>query len=196
MRGFSMMSDEERQQIKQQHSKLYDGYAIGNVPSNMTPLTVYDAAQDKEGITVTANGEVKTYRNHNINEIAAKNLHYDEIDAAYDFDSPGPQQNMTQSNPGTKPYEFDSRGPGDENLGYNDYNQTTPPYDFDSQGPADPFYGGGYQTGDEGDGNNLKKDFEFDMVDFEDYIEGKDKENIEESVFKTIDMFKRFKKFN
>jgi hypothetical protein len=41
-----------------------------------------------------------------------------------------------------------------------------------------------------------KKDFEFDMVDFEDYIENKNKENIEESVFKTIDMFKRFKKFN
>jgi hypothetical protein len=39
-------------------------------------------------------------------------------------------------------------------------------------------------------------DFEFDMVDFEDYIEGEDKSNIEESVNKTIDMFKRFKKFN
>jgi len=101
MRGFSIMSDEERQQIKQQHSKLYDGYAVGNVQSNMTPLTVYDAAQDKGGITVTSNGDVKTYRNHNINEIAAKNLHYDEIDPAYEFDSPGP---------------------GDPNLGYDVYN--------------------------------------------------------------------------
>ena len=34
------------------------------------------------------------------------------------------------------------------------------------------------------------------MVDFEDYIEGEDKGNIEESVNKTIDMFKRFKKYN
>lgn len=90
MRGFSKMSDNERQQIKQQHSKVYDGYAIGNVPSNMTPLTVYDAAQDKVGITVTNQGEVKQYTNHNVNETAAKNFHYDEIDEPYSFKSKGP----------------------------------------------------------------------------------------------------------
>ena len=84
------MSDTERQQIKQQHSKVYDGYAIGNVPSNMTPLTVYDAAQDKVGITVTNKGEVKQYTNHNVNETAAKNFHYDEIDEPYSFKSKGP----------------------------------------------------------------------------------------------------------
>ena len=84
------MSDNERQQIKQQHSKVYDGYAIGNVPSNMTPLTVYDAAQDKVGITVTNQGEVKQYTNHNVNETAAKNFHYDEIDEPYSFKSKGP----------------------------------------------------------------------------------------------------------
>ena len=172
MRGFSMMSDEERKRIKQLHSTLYDGYAVGNVPTNMTPLTVYDAAQDKLGVTVTANGDVKQYHNHRINEIAAKNLHYDEIDPAY---------------------EFDSGGPGDENLGYDVYNQTKPAYDFDSKGPVDPYYGGGYQTGDE---DSEETDFQFDMVDFGDYIDSDKKENIEESLNKTIDMFKRFKKFN
>lgn len=164
MRGFSMMSDEERQQIKQQHSKLYDGYAVGNVPSNMTPLTVYDAAQDKEGVTVTANGEVKTYRNHNINEIAAKNLHYDEIDAAYDFDSPGPQQSMVQPNPGKKPYEFDSRGPVDS-------------------------YGGGlYDT--------TSTNFEYDPEFEDEEVEKEKVEDIKESVSKSLDMFKRFQKYN
>lgn len=68
MRGFSKMSDNERQQIKQQHSKVYDGYAIGNVPSNMTPLTVYDAAKDHAGITVDNQGNVKDYTNFNINK--------------------------------------------------------------------------------------------------------------------------------
>jgi hypothetical protein len=174
MRGFSIMSDEERQQIKQQHSKLYDGYAVGNVQSNMTPLTVYDAAQDKGGITVTPNGDVKTYRNHNINEIAAKNLHYDEIDPAYEFDSPGP---------------------GDPNLGYDVYNQTLPAYDFDSKGPSDPFYGGGYQTGEE-EHTPKKREFSFDMKDFEEYIDDEKAESIHESLDKTVDMFKRFKKFN
>ena len=108
MRGFSKITDNERTGIIKQHSEVYDGYATGNVPSNMTPLTVYDAAQDKVGITVTNQGEVRQYTNHNVNEIAAKNLHYDEIDAAYNFDSHGPQQSMTQPNPGTKAYEFDN----------------------------------------------------------------------------------------
>jgi hypothetical protein len=173
MRGYSIMSDEERQQILKQHAQVYDGYAIGNVQSNMTPLTVYDAARDKQGITVDSNGNVKEYKNHNINEIAAKNLHYDEIDPAYEFDSPGP---------------------GDPNLGYNVYNQTKPAYDFDSQGPADPFYGGGYQTGDEE--TDKGKEFEFDTIDFEEYISNENEENITESLNKTLDMFKRFKKFN
>lgn len=141
MRGFSMMSDDERQQIKQQHSKVYDGYAIGNVPSNMTPLTVYDAAQDKDGITVSSNGDVKTYRNHNINETAAKNFHYDEIDE---------------------------------------------PYNFKSKGPMDPF-------------REEYEEIEEDDIDQWKDVENPEVEGVEdiaEEINKTLDMFKRFKKFN
>jgi len=136
-----MMSDDERQQIKQQHSKVYDGYAIGNVPSNMTPLTVYDAAQDKDGITVSSNGDVKTYRNHNINETAAKNFHYDEIDE---------------------------------------------PYNFKSKGPMDPF-------------REEYEEIEEDDVDQWKDVENPEVEGVEdiaEEINKTLDMFKRFKKFN
>lgn len=103
MRGYSKMSDEERQQITKLHAKPYDGYAVGNVPSNMTPLTVYDAVNDKGGITVTNTGEVKTYHNHKINEIAAKNLHYDEIDEPYEFKSGGPVDSFREED--EKEYE-------------------------------------------------------------------------------------------
>ena len=68
MRGYSIMSDEERQSILQQHSSFYNGYAVGNVPSNLTPLTVYDPAGDKGGITVDNKGDVSTYKNHMVNE--------------------------------------------------------------------------------------------------------------------------------
>lgn len=68
MRGYSIMSDEERQNIISQHKSFYNGYAVGNVPSNMTPLTVYDAAQDKGGVNVNNRGEVNTYKNHLVNE--------------------------------------------------------------------------------------------------------------------------------
>ena len=161
MRGFSKMSDNERQQIKQQHSKVYDGYATGNVPSNMTPLTVYDAAGDKEGITVDNLGNVKTYRNHNVNEITAKPGNYDSIDHAYEFESDGPQQSMTQMGMGKAPYDFVSKGPSDV---YED----------------EELYG----------------DVEFDdLLDKERELDGEE-DQIEESVNKSLDMFRRFNKYN
>ena len=161
MRGFSKMSDNERQQIKQQHSKVYDGYATGNVPSNMTPLTVYDAAGDKEGITVDNLGNVKTYRNHNVNEITAKPGNYDSIYQAYEFESDGPQQSMTQMGMGKAPYDFVSKGPSDV---YED----------------EELYG----------------DIEFnDLLNKEDELNGEE-DQIEESVNKSLDMFRRFNKYN
>ena len=155
------MSDNERQQIKQQHSKVYDGYATGNVPSNMTPLTVYDAAGDKEGVTVDNLGNVKTYRNHNVNEITAKPGNYDSIDQAYEFESDGPQQSMTQMGMGKAPYDFVSKGPSDV---YED----------------EELYG----------------DIEFnDLLNKEDELNGEE-DQIEESVNKSLDMFRRFNKYN
>ena len=118
MKGSIFISGQEKNHILKKHQTIYDGYATKNNTSNMTPLTVYDPYKDKQGVTVNNKGEVKTYRNHNINEITAKNLHYDEIDDRY---------------------EFDSQGPGDPNLGYDVYNQTLPAYDFDSKGPVDVY---------------------------------------------------------
>ena len=155
MRGYSIMSDQERQDILKKHQELYNGYAVGNVPTNMTPLTVYDPAGDKEGITVTSKGDVKKYTNHNINEIAAKNLHYDEIDPAYEFDSDGPALGMAVQNPGKKSYQFVSKGPMDV-------------YEEDEEGFV-----------------------ELDSIDTEEDIE-----TVKESINKSLDMFKRFKKFN
>ena len=175
MRGFSKITDNERTGIIKQHSEVYDGYATGNVPSNMTPLTVYDAAQDKVGITVTNQGEVRQYTNHNVNEIAAKNLHYDEIDAAYNFDSHGPQQSMTQPNPGTKAYEFDSKG------------------------PADPYYYGGGQDDNSDTYNDTDEDeYNFkDLLDMGSYLDDEETniDEINENVNKSLDMFKRFKNY-
>ena len=152
MRGFSSMSDEERQQIKQQHSKPYDGYATNYVTSNMTPLTVYDAAQDKSGMTVNAKGEVKPYHNHNINETAAKNFHYDEIDD---------------------------------------------PYTFKSKGPMDPF------REEEDKFDELEEESHNEFEEIDENEEWGDIENpkvggtdITEEINRSLDMFKRFKKFN
>ncbi len=164
MRGYSIMSDEDRQSILKQHATVYDGYATGNVPSNMTPLTVYDAAGDKEGVTVDGKGNVKAYTNHNINEITAKPLNYDEIEPAYEFESEGPQQSMTQMGMGKRPYDFVSQGPSDV-------------YE-------DELEGGVY--------DNI--DFDELLSDDEELQQKRDQ--IEEKINESLDMFKRFQKYN
>jgi hypothetical protein len=136
MRNYSKMSDQERTDILKKHSEVYDGYAVGNVSSNMTPLTVYDAAGDKNGITINNEGNITEYKNHNVNELSTDPLNYDEIDPAYDFDSKGP----------TDVYE--------DNAFYDDINT----YDLD------------------GVENN--------------------KSEVKETVNTSLDMFRRFKKFN
>ena len=158
------MSDDERQAIIKQHQTVYDGYATGNVPSNMTPLTVYDAAGDKTGVTVDMNGNVKHYTNHNINEITAKPLNYDEIEPAYEFESDGPQQSMTQMGIGKKPYDFVSQGPSDV-------------YE-------DELEGGVYD------------DIDFDELLNNDEELQQKRDQIEEKINESLDMFKRFQKYN
>lgn len=161
------MTDKERQSILKQHSTVYDGYATGNVPSNMTPLTVYDATKDKGGITVDNKGNVKQYTNNRINEIAAKPGNYDEIEPAYEFESDGPQQSMTQMGMGKRPYEFVSDGPTDV-----------------------------YEDEDEIEEEDMYEDPNFqELLDKDEEIQSK-RDDIAENVFKSLDMFKRFKKFN
>ena len=161
------MTDKERQSILKQHSTVYDGYATGNVQSNMTPLTVYDATKDKGGITVDNKGNVKQYTINRINEIAAKPGNYDEIEPAYEFESDGPQQSMTQMGMGKRPYEFVSDGPTDV-----------------------------YEDEDEIEEEDMYEDPNFqELLDKDEVIQSK-RDEIEESVFKSLNMFKRFKKFN
>ena len=158
------MSNEDRQSILKQHATVYDGYAVGNVPTNMTPLTVYDAAGDKEGVTVDMNGNVKTYRNHGINEITAKPGNYDEIEPAYEFESEGPQQSMTQMGMGKRPYDFVSQGPSDV-------------YEDELEGGV------------------------YDVINFDELLSDDEelqqkRDQIEEKINESLDMFKRFQKYN
>ena len=68
MRGYSTMSDEERNSILQQHSAFYNGYATGNIPSGSQPLLQDEGPSDSQGITVNNRGEVGQYKNHLVNE--------------------------------------------------------------------------------------------------------------------------------
>jgi hypothetical protein len=99
MRGYSTMSDEERNSILQQHSAFYNGYAIGNIPSGPQPLLQDEGPTDSQGITVNNRGEVSTYKNHLVNESTeevkeymADDMDVSDVEGAYDFESGGPEQ--------------------------------------------------------------------------------------------------------
>lgn len=67
--GLGQLSATEKSDILDQHRSLYNGYqTMQPQVSNTQPLTVYDFAGDKEGLTVNNKGEVKKYTNMGINE--------------------------------------------------------------------------------------------------------------------------------
>ena len=66
---FFKMSQSERNNILDQHKTIYDGYVTQyGQQSNTQPLYVQDFANDKVGLTVSNKGVVKPYTNMGINE--------------------------------------------------------------------------------------------------------------------------------
>ena len=66
---FFKMTNEERTNILDQHKTIYDGYVTEYAQGeNKQPLYVQDFANDKGGITVNNKGVVKPYTNMGINE--------------------------------------------------------------------------------------------------------------------------------
>lgn len=66
---FFNVTQAEKNNILDQHKKLYDGYVTQfGQQSNTQPLYVQDFANDKGGITVSNQGNVKQYTNIGINE--------------------------------------------------------------------------------------------------------------------------------
>jgi len=57
------LTREEKENILDKHKTLYDGYAVRQNQSNMTPLYTQDYANDKGGITINSKGEISTYNN-------------------------------------------------------------------------------------------------------------------------------------
>lgn len=60
---FFKITKEERENILDKHKTLYDGYAVKNERSNEQPLYTQDFANDKDGLTVNSKGEVSKYNN-------------------------------------------------------------------------------------------------------------------------------------
>ena len=178
---FFNTTPEERENILDQHKKLYDGYVTKyNQESNMTPLYVQDLANDKGGITINNKGEVTQYKNLGINESPLDKI----------ADGPTDLENGTVDLDGS----YDDKSEVDSILMHDRY-----PSPVDEEDSFDEYE-------DEMEMNNDQ--YEYDIDELEDYSA----EDISEDLFteideeilpdfmsqinESLDMFKRFKKYN
>ena len=200
---FFQMSKDEKNNILNQHKYLYDGYVtIYNQENNKTPIYVQDLANDKMGLTVNNKGVVKPYGNMGINE-SHKGLDmiggdsHDQSEMKYRHLKNGPSdldnEMFGDDNPSPNEEEFDYISLGtvddDDDRDLPDFPSTE---DYDSNEPFD------FEEVDNDDLPDFpsnedyepKEPFDFEEVDNDDLPDFIDK--LQES----LDMFKRFKKYN
>ena len=175
---FFKMTNEERSNILDQHKEVYDGYLTSYIqPSNEQPLYVQDFANDKEGLTVNNKGEVTAYKNmgemkHENKSTGLFSDEEEDYNEVVEYISPGSQFVPDESFEEVEE-QLDMIGDGDDDL-------TNGTVDFD----------------DEDDNFDLNLDDLMDLGDEENEIEEEEKENILDKINESLDMFKRFKKYN
>jgi hypothetical protein len=176
---FFKMNQAERNDILDQHRKVYDGFVTSyGQQINQQPLYVQDYANDKEGLTVSNKGVVKSYTNMNINEANAM------TGSKY-----VPSENIKTYSGGYNPYESEYKGAfdGKDRIVDNPTDLSSGTTDLEDD---DVDYVLNFEIDSE--------DPEFEDVDVSEFDTELDLEKLEplqEQVNKTLDMFKRFKNF-
>jgi hypothetical protein len=205
------MTKEEKSNILDQHKSLYDGYVTKyNQESNQYPLYVQDYANDKNGITVSNKGNVKQYTNININESPLDRIGdgpYDLKNGTVDIDSymdteDRNTQFMHDVYPSPNEEEFDYESFGNY---ADDMKQNEDQYEYDINQLEDYSSEEINETFDddfkdsEQDDPFIEMEEDFEEVDNEEIISNVDEEDLPEfysQLQESLDMFKRFKKYN
>lgn len=200
---FFKMTNEERTNILDQHKTIYDGYVTEYAQGeNKQPLYVQDFANDKGGITVNNKGEVKPYTNMGINESIDGRLDMigdgddDLRNGTVDFSSIDNDEDGSYISLGITDDEDedDHRDLSMYNSHYGDKN-----FDFDNEEESfdieldevdDTILDLKPEWSDEEEIVNDIYDDGFDEVDKEEKDEFLNKLN------ESLDMFRRFKKYN
>jgi len=179
---FFNITKEERENILDKHKEVYDGYVTQYVKPETQELYVQDLANDKNGITINNRGEVGVYRNMNINEMKHDGKdtglfsNEAEIDEQLDMIGDGP---MDLEN-GTVDLDNEDDFMKDYEDGWEGN-----PFDYMKDG-------GFFDDEDMFDEIDLEDD-DFEDLGIDDDVK---KDTIVLNISESLDMFKRFSKYN
>lgn len=197
---FFKMSQAEKNDILDKHKTIYDGYVTeyGQQP-NTQPLYVQDFANDKLGITVNNKGEVMPYTNMNINESIGLDMigdgPTDLKNGTVDLDG---QSDDYKDRSMYDPYYGDD---GDDEDEYVSLGLTNDDEDEDSLGNVINFDELGEEFEydiDRDSEEDLTNPMNYEVTDdsFEDEVDEEEMPDFMENLNESLDMFKRFKKYN
>lgn len=173
---FFNMTNEERENILDQHKHIYDGYVTNYGQAKEQPLYVQDMANDKNGITINNKGEVTHYKNMNINE-----MRYDGKTTGL-FD-----ENNAQVGAELLP----------EPTFESEYNELDEVLDYIGDGKDDLTHGT-IENSEDDDLEIIELDpsvFD-DIEEFQNDVDEDIIDSLKESVNESLSMFKRFTKYN
>jgi hypothetical protein len=196
---FFKMKKEEKENILNQHKSIYHGYVTQygqNV--NNQPLYVQDFANDKNGITVSNKGNVTNYKNVGINEAMLDQIGdgpFDLKNGTVDFDyisDNGDEVNFLHD---ILPSPNEDEEEIIVSLGNDESDEDYSPEDYGIFSSM--------STNDEETTPNDNFDevefSSFDELPYNEFFDSKnidDIESLENSINESLDMFKRFKKYN
>ena len=203
---FFKMTNEERDNILDQHKTIYDGYVTSYAQQpKEQPLYTQDFANDKQGLTVNNKGVVTAYKNMGINEMRFDNkstgLFVDEENGFKETMEQGhisggsiykPEESFESEDKDDEYYvslgeQLDMIGDGEDDLehgvfGHEDEEDMiliSPEIDFDNE-----------------DDDELVFDLDDKIFDDEDDIYDEDVDGLFDDLRESLDMFKRFTKYN
>jgi hypothetical protein len=212
---FFKMTNEERDNILDQHKEIYDGYVTSYAqPAKEQPLYTQSYANDKEGLTVNNRGEVSKYKNMGINEMRydgkSTGLFSEEEPKEQGHISPGSQFEPEETFESNDEYyvslgeQLDMIGDGEDDLDHGTFEDddsdmvlVSPEVNFDDE---DDYSDDEYLRIKSGEGRDFygdedDEDFNFDDVMFDD-IDDEDVDGLFDNLRESLDMFKRFTKYN
>ena len=187
---FFKMTNEEKDNILNQHKTIYDGYVTEyGQQTNKQPLYVQDYANDKVGLVVSNKGVVKPYTNMGINEshsgldmIGDNSEHLTNwtVDLEdYGFNS----DHEEYPSPNEDEFDYISLGNTDDECKHCDDDKLDVVIDIDDEDLND-------FSSTEDDDPEETFGFDFEEVDNDELPEFMDK------LHESLDMFQRFKMYN